>query len=293
MQQHRHYIFVCAFAGKPAERFIAELFRDDRLASRLEHFQTVVSDSVVAVSCIRQYVFERLVVIIGPDVGAPLLASQVARGANICAAYIDRNTFSECRQLPWSLCRGDPNKNLDDLVAGPEPEHPAAQRIRRLAQRGHDRKELLQLIALLTLIRWSTLLVEQAHGSVAVMHRFHHGYVAATLLLRGFSHMFFKLIRSIPVDLKVRRAESKITELQEKVPQRLSGFNTYAKSLSPALPSLLPTLQAQQRTRQLFKLASRLWKAMSVDDRARLRKRNMNSWVRFPSLGDHERALHF
>jgi len=264
----RHYTVVCAVATRPAEVFINKLFEDDRIAAKLPEFEALLRSEVTAVHELPEFIYDRLAPVIGEDVSPDDLRSQCCRAADTCAGYIDRLVFVDARLPPWNLTRGDPDRNLDDLAAGPEPEHPAAKKIRKLTQDGHNRKELKMVIVLLSLIRWSTLQVEQAHGSAAVMYKFHHGYIAETLRLRAFCHMFWKLIRPEKQDTRVTRSGARIDALLAKQSSQIRGFALFTQSLVPAVPYLVPTVtDPQNRTRLLFMVAGKLWKAASMETR--------------------------
>ena len=89
--------------------------------------------------------------------------------------------------LPWSLAIGDIEENLEGLLQEADVHDLTAHKILQLLRLGWNRQQIKDAIMLFRDVHWSTLGVEQAHGSAAVMHR-HHTFSTDMLAARSFLH---------------------------------------------------------------------------------------------------------
>ena len=132
------------------------------------------------------------------------------------------------RELPWSLALG----SIEDNLAGLEEEDEAladmtAFKVRELCKL---RSQLVDALGLLREVHWSSISVEQAHGSSAVMHR-RHTYAAEMLCARSFLHQCRHLWHPAPKDKQLDRLRARVAKLAEQQPEKMSGRHMFLRSL--------------------------------------------------------------
>eukprot|EP00974_Lingulodinium_polyedra_P093740 9083064-Lingulodinium_polyedra.AAC.1 len=110
--------------------------------------------------------------------------------ALVSYAFIDSECFTPAGGLPWSLCHGNIERNLEELASSPNrPEDPTAFKIQVMLRQGSNRQELVSAIRLLRECPWSTNTAEQQHASVSLVHRMHPSTELSTLLRAGIHSM--------------------------------------------------------------------------------------------------------
>ena len=98
----------------------------------------------------------------------------ILRSAYVGANYINRRIFEQRTVYPRKLVDGDILVNWDALAAcGDAPEDGLTEKAHRLLKVGYNRERLADALGLLRDVPWSTMSVEQAHGSMACIHRSH------------------------------------------------------------------------------------------------------------------------
>ena len=92
---------------------------------------------------------------------------------------------------PWKLTRGDVKKNLEEVrgLAEHELTDGTVAKIRFLLDAQYNEEQIALGIRLLGDAPFSTLDVEQAHGSLAVIRRYHQGFALASFVYRSYLHM--------------------------------------------------------------------------------------------------------
>ena len=223
--EHLNFCIVQCLSTKPADALIFEMMADDRLAQRPQFYVQTMRKALALLMALDDYMFVRLAALNDDFVSEVNLRSLIMYTAMVACAYIHRHIFHELLQLPWTLCSGDIDQNLKDLRDGPEPVHPVARSLRELMLMRYSIKALHDVVVLLSLVRWSTLAVEQMHGSLAVVHKYHAQFLAETLKLRAFLHMFAQLVRPKKQDAALWRIQRRVTCLEGKHPLHMSGVN--------------------------------------------------------------------
>ena len=201
---------LTALMGHVPEAMILELLEDDRVAKRLSLLEQAVQDEIAWLETLGPLVWSRCSHLLHgcPDpLGARVLRSDSITAALVTQSYIDFRVFSHARSLPWSLCRGDIAANLQSLQHSPtEPEDHLCQKLKELLQLGYSPKLLEDAVGLLQEVHWSTIQVEQAHGSVSSVHRLHPDYQVDRLVDRATLHQMRMLFRGGPG----RRGQSQV-----------------------------------------------------------------------------------
>ena len=140
---------------------------------------------------------------------------------------------------PWRLAVGSIQENLDLLAASEEPiADSCAHKVRLLARAGFNRSRLLEGVALLLReVPWSSVPVEQAHASAAVLHRFHPGYSEDMLSTRATLHQCRHLFQN-PELAKEGRAQKRLEALQRRNPEKSSGSHAFLGHLVCEVPKI-------------------------------------------------------
>lgn len=179
---------------------------------------------------------------------AQLLRTYVIESALVSLSFMTRRAFRVAKELPWRLARGDLEENIKALAAQEEePPEETAATIWRLAKLGFNRKDLVDGLKLLGQTRWSSMTVEQPHGSTAAIHKQHGGYATETLSRRAFVHMLRALLPSSPDDAQVIKIRKKIAALERLQLQKMGGRQLF-------LGEFLETLKAQRPTMSIHAL---------------------------------------
>ncbi len=91
--------------------------------------------------------------------------------------------------------------------------------------------ELVKFVKLLESARWSTIQVEQMHGSMSVIKTYHPMYTTEMLTLRSFLHLALPLLKPATKDFKLHSQEQKIVSLQRRCPQRVNAGSAIVRNM--------------------------------------------------------------
>ena len=207
-----------------------------------------------------------------PGKSAAALRTACLRAANISASCLERKALSVARGLPWSLVRGDIGANLDALLEAPAPKEPTALKIRRLLELGYGRLMLVEGIERLGDVHWSTTIVEQGHGSAAVVHKVHRQYGLNMLCQRAMIHMTRGLFPAPAEEAKDQRSQQRLTTLSKKQPQKISGRQVFMKDCME-VASEGPKKERGAKGQAVMRLHSSLWEALPDRDKMQYERR--------------------
>jgi len=261
---HWRYAVTLCLSAKVGEALSIRCMKDDRLARRPKFYQAIMPLEMSALAAVPKYVFQRLAALCGDEAytGAQC-QSEVIHAGLVQVAYVDRAVFVELRQPPWSLCDGDAEAKLVALgEAGPQT-HPAARKLQRLVRDKWPMPELKQVVGLLELVKWSTLQVEQMHGSLSVMHRYHPQYTIEKLVLRAFLHFAAVWTTQPKLDWRLRRDDKTIAALEKKKPQCKSGTSQFVQVLQGAGHAIAPqTRDPFKQGAEVVKFAAQTYRSL-------------------------------
>ena len=117
------------------------------------------------------------------------LRSEALNSLRIAAGYFTDKTLKAVQTYPWKLGLGPPHEAIAELAAlSEEPEDLCAGKLYRLLQAGAPHNSLYSVCELLQQAPWSSLLVEQAHGSASVVQRLHPTLGLEQHLARSYLH---------------------------------------------------------------------------------------------------------
>ena len=126
--------------------------------------------------------------------------------------------------LPWTLACGDVDANIQALKAGPQPTEVTTLKFWRLLNAGTSHLEVRDAVMMLREVRWSTSVVEQLHGTCAIIHKLHHELGQSTLVARTMVTCMRPLLAaSDPLAQHEAKHEAAIARLEQLHPDQVSG----------------------------------------------------------------------
>ena len=102
-----------------------------------------------------------------------------------------------------------------------------AHKVRLLLHKGFSRARLVSAVSLLREVPWSSVPVEQAHASAAVLHRYHPEYSVGLLSTRATLHQCRHLFQQPLDDRVAARAAQKLESMKRKAPEKVSGKHAF------------------------------------------------------------------
>ena len=264
----RRLSVVLALSSYVADAVIALLLEDDRLCRQYQEVHSALNDEIAWLEDLPLFVWKRLSVfcVVPPHE----LRDDVLRAAYVQRSFIDWRVLSELRGYPWCLTDGDVDENLTMLHVADKPLDPTARKIQALVKLGYPRATLVKGVMLLREVHWTTVVVEQGHGSVATVHKLHREFGPDMVVARSFLHMLKPLIFASPDDRNRAAFLARIAKLERKVPQRLNGRSLFLADLfNEARQLLVPGVPFPRDTQQrLFETHSDLYDGLSVEQRS-------------------------
>ena len=139
-------------------------------------------------------------------------------------------------------------------------------KIRFLLDAQYNEEQIALGIRLLGDAPFSTLDVEQAHGSLAVIRRYHQGFALASFVYRSYLHM----VRHFFCEGAIERRGRKLLERRadfmqkQKKPKSMTGRLFYLKLLFCQLKDRLPmkTRMSKETRQELMRQHGRMWKPL-------------------------------
>jgi hypothetical protein len=168
----RKYAAIASIASFPADAVLLELLEDDRCVRNIAKLEEALADELLWVANIGSFTWVRLAkVVCDAHCSDNALRASTVHATYVEAAFVDNKLFKVVRGLPWKLALGDIGRNLDELAGSHEEiTDSCAHQIRELLRHNLlSRFHLECAVALFRDIPWTTVPVEQAHGSSAVL----------------------------------------------------------------------------------------------------------------------------
>ena len=215
LEENRKIVVAkCAFISQAVEGVLIEILADPRVALRLDELWQVLAEDTKQLL----EMDDRIWADIGSIVGSPAadLRDQCLRGAHVSFHFFWRRVLEPAGRLPWSLVQGDMLQNLADMAAEPRPADPVSAKLWGLYNDGYPQQQLLDTLKLLADIPWSTLVVEQQHGTMASIHRHHPEYELNTLMGRTLLMQVRRLLPHMSED------EQQLARLRRELDKALS-----------------------------------------------------------------------
>lgn len=267
----KKFCCVATVTGQVSDTLLLDILDDDRVLKHLPKLEACVSEELKWAHNISEYTWERLAMAVGADWHAGEVRSEALHACHVSAAYIKNKVFTVARSLPFSLALGDVKDNLAKLKASDEPiRDSCAHKIRELLRVGFDSQAIEDGVMLLREINWTTVPVEQAHGSCAVLHRMHPTYTAETLVFRALVHNCRDLFAIDPEERRLAKKHAQLEALKRKQPEKVSGKHAFLAASLKAAKGLLPPGSKMQKTQtnQVVKQHSAAFDALPQASRA-------------------------
>jgi len=192
------------------------------------------------------------------------LRAKCVRATHRGWAFYYWRVFTPVYQLPWSLCRGDVRANLEALSRGPRPLNRTAAKAWDLMDLGLIPMAILvRMVVLFADTPWTTMVVEQLHGTLAALSRLHPEYELDTLLARTMIMYTMKLLPCpSKVDKEISAVVRKVSRVERRSPGKASGRQQYFKDLSDKAKSKTAhqtKRKANEVRKQIMKKHGALW----------------------------------
>jgi hypothetical protein len=187
--------------------------------------------------------------------------------------YTEQKLFREAEAYPWRLAAAASEEvvraNLEALAALHEAPStdPFTAPLWRLLRAGASRGPLTQAVLLLRHVRWSTLGVEQMHGSLSTVHRFHPELGLRALATRSALHMVRALFQQPEEARALAKKEARVQKLERQLPRRATGRHAFFRALRAQVQANLPRGKAMSRaaSNELFRRHSAMWLRLTPD----------------------------
>ena len=265
----RKYTVVASVVSFVPDAVLVEVMLDDRLVRRPAELHEAMVDELKWLEAIGSFTWQRLAAVVGKGVSSESLRSECVNAAHIAASYINRKVFDVICEFPWKLAVGDVRRNLEQLEASDEViSDTFAAQVRALLRIGFNRDKLVDAVVLLKEVPWSTVPVEQAHGSIAVLHRFHPLYSCDQLSQRSMLHQCRHLFTTSDDERRVGKQRALVDRLQQRRSGHISAMHAFMGFLMQEVKSSLPDgayMPASLR-QSVMKQHSQLFGSLTSDD---------------------------
>ena len=142
-----------------------------------------------------------------------------------------RNKIRPAKALPWSLLGHNKGQKLEELKAGARPAERTSQKIFDLLQIEYPRDVLLQGLALLEQIGWSSTPTEQAHLPASKVMQSHTTYSSDSMQARAMAASLQPPLARSAEDRKRHALQQTLARLERRQPQNISGRHVYVKEV--------------------------------------------------------------
>ena len=268
------FVAKAAFVSRVTDGVMAEILKDPRAALRYDEYWKALCEDMKYIVELPESVWETAASII--ELEPDEFRSSCIQGGHVSFHFFWRRVLQPAGELPWSLCQGDLAQNLKALgERDVPPPDPVSSKLWQMVRSDFSEASLVRTLELMRDISWSTLPVEQQHGSMASLHRHHPEYTTETLVARTLVHHLYKLLPKVTKEQKqVDTMQRQIQALMNKHPSRASGRQLllgrlFAKMRSQAWTHSTREVPADMRHR-IMKGHARIWRACPLADQHQL-----------------------
>ena len=224
---------VLTIVGPAMSELQTALMTDDRLLRRHSELHLVLEEEMQAAHDLPNLVWQRLASLVGGECQPTTLRSECLNALHVALAYVHDKVFRPLSEWPWKLLLGDLNANLTELAGlDTAPAEPFAQKLWLLLKAGHSRAPLLEVLQLAQDVPFSTINVEQAHGSSATIQRFHPTLDMDVHMQRAYLHQCRRLFLPSQEERRQQLAAAKLERLRSHRKRSLSGRHVFFKNLT-------------------------------------------------------------
>lgn len=224
LDKHVRFAIVTAVSAFVPDSALHDLMEDDRVVLHYDSIVEGISSELDWLDVLPMQVWRRLASLEGPTVSAAEIRSQVMKSALLSVGYMRKRFLDPATTYPWRLAKGNIMENLEELSRTPGPfSDPTTRKIRRLLQKGFSSRHLAEGLSLLLDLSWSTLGVEQGHGSAAAIRRLHTQFTVTTIAARATLHQLRTLWNPPKVEGRLRAIDAGLSRLEAKKPSEDDG----------------------------------------------------------------------
>eukprot|EP00971_Amphidinium_carterae_P330019 6462866-Amphidinium_carterae.1 len=149
------------------EALLLAVLQDGRLASHALEYKSLVDEEVAVLDSLPLGVFEVLSSLLHECTSA-CLQSKILSGSLSCQSYLHMRLWSVLQALPWSLCHGEPEDRLAELLQETEaPLDDVSCKLWALGHSGMATHKLCEVVRLLGQTCWTSHTAEKQHASAA------------------------------------------------------------------------------------------------------------------------------
>ena len=150
-----------------------EMMEDSRVATHYGELWDVASRELRGVIDTPEHMWSSIAAVAGCR--ADELKMKTIEAAHVSYHFLWRRVLEPASELPWRLCRGNIDDNLQELAEMESaPEEPCARNMWHLLRDPlFPRSQLRGVIELLGQCSWSSMPAEQQHGRLSLLHRWH------------------------------------------------------------------------------------------------------------------------
>ena len=265
--EHKTAVAEFAFISRVTDGVLAHMLEDARVARNHDELMETLCDDLKWLVDVPPATWEWIAAL--TSVAGSELRASCMRGAHISFHFFWRRVLQVAEELPWSLVRGDKFQNLADLAAGPKPDEPTSSQLWELLHMGFSETHLVHALDLMADISWSSLTVEQQHGTLASLHRHHPEYQYETLVTRALVLQVRKLLPSeSAAEKQLRLVDRALQKASARNPDKAHGRQALVSSLFEHLRSRSWThstrVVPEDITTRIFKNHSRIWDNCSL-----------------------------
>jgi hypothetical protein len=185
-----------------------------------------------------------------------------------CVAFFHWRVVRPATQLPWTLVRGDIVQNLKDLAAGQCPNEPISAKAWKLMQLGESIVLLARMLTMLADTPWTSMVVEQLHGTMAALSRFHPEYSLDSLLTRSMIMFFNKLVyMPSKLDKDISSLGKAMQNIDRREPSKAGPRHAYVQDLMHQSKVKAALMSANERLllhRKIIRLHGPIWEGKTA-----------------------------
>ena len=184
------YAVVAGVSSFGLDSLMSLVLEDDRLCAQVSNIRDILVNELTWIEDLPDLCWHRLASMVGARCLPLSLRNAVLTSMHIGCGYVDQKLLQPLSSPPWSLAHGDHNAGLEALTSeNIQTVDDCSWKIKQLLEVGYDKQKIRSGLNMLLEVSWSSLAVEQAHGSAAVLHRYHPQYGCPFLASRTLVHI--------------------------------------------------------------------------------------------------------
>ena len=204
---------------------------DDRLLRQAPDLVQIMEEELTLAHHWPAALWARLATLVDPALEAQQLRMKALDSLHIQAAYVNEKILRVMNTYPWKIGLDVEHDALADLLhTQEEPQDPFTRKLWKLLKAGVSPQQLQDIPALLQQASWSSMAVEQAHGSSATIRRFHPELALDQHLARAYLHQCRHLFTPTEEQQAQEALEKRLCRLQSRRGS-VTGRNLFFKDL--------------------------------------------------------------